>query len=254
MPKIGLWSMLGNCTALGALAASGPDFVGIDAQHGVVGVSELATCLQVLAARGVPSIVRVMSARDPLFAHALDFGAGAVLVPMVRAAGDLEEALLRSRLQPAGRRSVVGETFNGPAERHWFPGAERGASAIWGMLETREAVANLEEIVAVDKLGGLLIGPSDLALAHGLVPGSTEAVELVASVGKALVDLARGPGLATGLFVRESADVPGAAAAGFGYVVVGSDLGWLERWAAQEVSASRGDRPMGDIDVCPRDS
>jgi 4-hydroxy-2-oxoheptanedioate aldolase len=249
MPKIGLWSMLGNCTVLGALAASGCDFVGLDAQHGVVGVSELAACLQVLAARGVPSIVRVMSTGDPLFAHALDFGAGAVLVPMVRGAGDLEDAVLRSRLQPSGTRSVVGETFNGSGNWPWGSEAESGGTTIWGMLETCEAVEHLEEILAVDGLGGLFMGPSDLALAHGLVPGSVEAVELVVSVGKTLVDMAEGAGRATGLFVKESAEVAGAAAAGFGYVVVGSDLGWLERRAAEQLLEARASRPVGDTDV-----
>ena len=245
MPKIGLWHMLGNCTALGALAASGCDFVGLDAQHGVMGVTELATCLQVLAARGVSSIVRVMSAEDPLYSHALDFGAGAVLVPMLRGGGDVEDAVLRSRLQPSGTRSVVGEAFNGPGSRHWCSGAKSDGTAIWGMLETREAVDKLEEIVAVEGLGGLFIGPSDLALAYGLSPGSVEAKGLIDSIGGTLVGLARAAGLATGIFVRESGDVPRAVAAGFGYVVVGSDLGCLERWAALEVSASRANNSKG---------
>lgn len=246
MAKIGFWSMLGNTMALGALAASGCDFVGLDAQHGVIGVGELAAGLQVLGARGVSSIVRVISAEDPLFAHALDFGAGAILVPMVRGPADLEEAVRRSRLQPAGTRSVVGERFNGSGVGLWDEGpqgAEGTGTGIWGMLETREAAEKLDEIARVEGLGGLFVGPSDLALAYGMQPGSKEAESLSASIGRRVVDLAKRWQWLPGIFVGEGTHVGEAAAAGFERVVVGSDLGWLERLAEEQVRAAR----KGDV-------
>lgn len=70
-----------------------------------------------------------------------------------------------------------------------------------------------------------------------MAPGSGESLSLVGSMSKVLIDPTRGTKRTTGLFVKGAADVECAAAAGFDYVIVGSDFGWLERFAAEKVSA-----------------
>lgn len=235
--------MLGNLTALGALAGSGCDFVGIDAQHGVVGPPELAAGLQFLGARGLPAIVRVMSHEDPLLAHALDFGAGAVLIPMVTQPQDLTRAVNRTHLQPRGTRSVVGERYSQPATGLWDQHGDHGAPRVLGMLETREAVEGLEEFASVEGLGGFFVGPSDLALAYGMQPGSEQARALIEETTKKLIDVATRSEWATGIFVGKGTQVGQAREAGFDYAVVGSDLGWLERFASQEIETGRQSGP-----------
>lgn len=120
-----------------------------DAQHGVVALSELAAGLRLLGARGVSAIRRVMSHDDPLLANALDFGGGAVVIPMVTQAQGLTRSVKGTQLA----------TEFGDQE------GDQGAAQVFGMLERREAVERSEDFETVEGLGGFFLGPSDLALA-----------------------------------------------------------------------------------------
>lgn len=151
MAKIRLWSMLGNTTVLGALAASECDFAGLDAPCGVIGVRggegarrRSATSRCAGGSRDRAGDVE----RGPLFAHRLDFRAGTTLVSMVWHPAELEETVRRGRLQPTERTGVVSERFNGRGVGLRDQRPEGAEGRISGMLETREAAGRLAEIVA----------------------------------------------------------------------------------------------------------
>lgn len=240
MAQIGVWSILGDVTSVATLGICGSDFVGLDAQHGLIGVSELSQLMAVLAAARKPTVVRVPSVFDSLFSHALDFGASAVVVPMVYEAGDLEEAIRKSRLQPGGTRSAVSERFGKPYAIRSGEDTQTWHRCIWGMLETRQAVETMETLVKIDGLGGLFVGPTDLALAYDMDPASADGISLVESVGRTLISLGRDNGVSSGIFVHDGRQAVKAAAMGYDVIVVGSDLAWLERSSTEEVLLARG--------------
>jgi len=93
------------------------------------------------------------------------------------------------------------------------------------MIETRSAVQNLEEILSVDNLSGIFIGPNDLGLSLGYQPSSSpqgEVLKTVLSIGKR----AREKNKIAGIFCSDIETAKTMAKAGFNFVVYGSDLGF----------------------------
>ena len=144
-----------------ALCRSGPDFVGIDCQHGFFAFEQAATSIQVANLCQVPCFVRVTADQLDWVPRYLDAGADGIVVAMVSSPEEVRRAVRLSRYQPAGRRSYGGGKRNGVGE---VPGAGPEAPEVLPMIETAEALASLEEIAEVPGVTGLVGGPSTWAL------------------------------------------------------------------------------------------
>lgn len=156
----GGWSILRTPGAALALAASGLDWICLDAQHGEHDDASVREVCRLLAGR-VRVLVRPPSLDSAWIGRALDFGAAGVVVPVVDTPAQAAAAVAACRYPPAGRRSW-GPLTGGYTE----PGTAPPVTCSI-MVETASALADVRRIAATPGVDELFVGPFDLALALG---------------------------------------------------------------------------------------
>ena len=236
---IGAWLSLANAYSAEALAGLGFDWVCVDLQHGLIDYTDLTYLLPAISTTSATPLVRVPWNEPYEIMKALDAGAYGVIVPMVNDRAEAERAVAACRYPPDGHRSfgpIRGALYGGRG----YAAEANGQLACIAMIETREGIANLDEILSTPGLDGVYIGPSDLALALGLPPtGDNDEPEHVATVQR-ILDACGRHGVAAGIHTSSLAFTERYLEAGFNFVTLGSDAGWLARAAAQDLSAARG--------------
>jgi 4-hydroxy-2-oxoheptanedioate aldolase len=140
----------------------GFDWVLLDCQHGAVSEADLLPCIQAIGLGGAPALVRVGSDEPRLIMRALDLGAAGVVVPLVSTPGQAAAAVAATRYPPEGNRSF------GPVRRYYDPAGAGAGPVCLAMIETAAGLESIEEIAATPGLGGVFIGPVDLALDLGM--------------------------------------------------------------------------------------
>jgi 4-hydroxy-2-oxoheptanedioate aldolase len=154
-PAHGVWSVLAGVVTAELLARAGPDYVVFDLQHGALGETDLPGVTAAVAAAGAVPLVRTRSAQFADIGRPLDLGAHGVFVPNVRGADHVREVVAACRYAPTGTRSAG--RLSG--------GTDRPLAVI--VLETAEALDDLDAVLAVEGLDGVYVGPSDLGLSLG---------------------------------------------------------------------------------------
>lgn len=149
-----------------ALARSGLDSLLFDMQHGMYDERAVLSGVAAAALEGKPALVRVPVDAAGLTSRMLDFGAAGVVAPMINSVADAERLVGYLRFPPAGRRSWGprrGQTITGLGPADYLARANDLTLAI-AMIETREALAALDAILAVPGLDGVFVGPADLSV------------------------------------------------------------------------------------------
>lgn len=167
---LGIWLMTPGADTAEVLAPLGFDYLCIDRQHGLVGDADVIAVLRAIRTSEATPIVRVASHEPSAIGTALDAGALGVVVPMVNDRHDAQQAVAACRYAPMGARSF-GPTraalVHGP---DYATRANQDVSCI-PMIETVEALDNLDEILAVEGVDAAYVGPSDLGVSMGIGPG-----------------------------------------------------------------------------------
>ena len=151
------------------LADSGFDFVLFDTQHAPVEAKQLHAPIQAMRGKKAAPVIRVHNRFDQI-GNALDAGARGIIVPMV---GTKEEAvsLVRScKYSPLGERSnsgVRGEWGEFKDYRSYLDMVNEEL-VIMAMIETRQGLDNIDEIVSVPGIDVVLVGPSDFSIELGV--------------------------------------------------------------------------------------
>ncbi len=168
-PQIGLWLALADPYAAELCATAGFDWLLVDGEHGPNDLRSILSVLQAVAAYSSHPVVRIPHGDAALIKQVLELGATTLLVPMVETA-DQARALVRAmRYPPAGIRGV-GSGLARSSRWTGYPNYVREANdrvCLLVQVESVAAVAQLDEIAAVDGVDGVLIGPADLAASMG---------------------------------------------------------------------------------------
>lgn len=159
---MGAWVAVGSTVTAELMGAAGYDFLIVDTQHGSISPHDLLSMLQAIEGKGTPPLVRVNWAEPAQIMRALDLGAAGVVVPMVSTAEQARIAAESCRYPPRGNRSF------GPVRSFYSPEGAVADPICLVMVETAEAMDNLEAIAATPGVDGILVGPVDLALSLGL--------------------------------------------------------------------------------------
>lgn len=235
---IGGWLQLANAHSAETLAHLGFDWLCIDLQHGLVDYADLTYLLPAISTGNTIPIVRVPWNEPYEIMKALDAGAYGVIVPMVNNRAEAERAIQACRYPPEGLRSF------GPIRAAQYGGAGYAQEAnrqiaCIAMIETREALDNLEDIVTTPGLDGVYIGPSDLGLALGLRPvGDFDEPTHVEAV-EAIFTACRNHDVAVGIHTSSMTYTRRYVERGFQFVTLGSDNGWMARAAYQDLKEIR---------------
>ncbi len=224
-------------------AASGHDFLFVDAQHGVFDLETVESIAAAAASSGLAVLVRVGGPDDDI-GRLLDCGAAGIVIPDVETAEQAAEAVSRCRFPPLGRRSVVsGWPSFGPGPPAGLSPAEAMAAAdaatvVACMIESRSGLANLDEIAAVDGVDVLHVGCNDLAADLGIPGAYTDPrmTEAIASVVEACRRRGRFAGLGGD---RDPARQAGWVKAGMRFLTIGSDAGYLAETARAKTADLR---------------
>lgn len=157
-----------------AAALAGYDYVCIDMQHGLQSFEHTVTMLYAMARTETTPIVRVPWNEPSIIGRVLDAGAYGVIVPMVNTADEARSAVAACRYAPVGARSMGPVGVSARAGREYFGTANENVLCI-PMIETKQAVQNVDEIAAVPGIDALYIGPADLSITYGLAPKADQA-------------------------------------------------------------------------------
>ena len=147
-------------------ARQGYDAVTLDLQHGLIGFDTAVPMLQALSSTDVLPLVRLPWLDPGLIMKVLDSGALGVTCPMINSAADAERLVRYSTYPPRGERSFGPIRAASVYGADYVSGSNRTVSVL-AMIETAEAVENVDKIAAVDGLTGIYIGPGDLAISMG---------------------------------------------------------------------------------------
>ena len=153
-----------------AAALAGYDYVCIDMQHGLQSFEHTVTMLYAMARTDCTPIVRVPWNEPSIIGRVLDAGAYGVIVPMVNTAGEARAAVAACRYAPVGSRSMGPVGVSPRAGREGYFSTANATVLCIPMIETKQAVDNVDEIAAVSGIDALYIGPADLSITYGLEP------------------------------------------------------------------------------------
>lgn len=240
-PVLNGWLSIASPFTAEIMAAQGYDALTIDLQHGFVGYEQATTMLQAMRASGVAPMVRVPWLEPGSIMKALDAGAWGIICPMINTAEQARELVACMHYPPAGSRSF------GPTRVTFAAGADYGQYAdqqvvCFAMIETCEALDNLDAILATPGLDGVYIGPADLTL--GLTGRKyrtgfdREEPEMLAAIQQVLA-CAHRAGKKAGLHTGSAEYAARATGWGFDLVTVSNDVQLLRGAAAASVAHYR---------------
>lgn len=152
------------------LADAGFDFLLFDTQHAPIEVKQYRGAVQAMSGKKAAPIVRVSANRADLICFALDIGARGIIVPMVNTKEEATAMVRACRYNPLGDRSnagVRGEWGETKSYREYLDTVNEELLII-PMIETQQAIDNIDEILSVEGIDVLLIGPSDLSIELGV--------------------------------------------------------------------------------------
>ena len=216
------WLAIGNSFSAETMAHQGWDTLTIDLQHGVIDYTALLPMLQAISTTDTVPIVRVPWLEPGIIMKALDAGAYGLICPMVNTREDAQRLVAYSHYAPRGTRSF------GPIRALLYGGADYAAQAddtivTFAMIETAQALDNLDAILSVEGLDAVYIGPSDLSLALGCRPVFDDVDPPVAQAIEHILARAKAHGLRAGVHNGVPDVAKARIALGFDFVTVSSD-------------------------------
>ncbi|KHA50697.1 aldolase/citrate lyase family protein [Sulfitobacter geojensis] len=232
----GCWVGLADTLSTELMGTAGFDWLVIDGEHGPNDLRSILAQLQVLAASDSHPVVRVPVGETYMLKQMLDAGAQTVLVPMVESADQARQLVRDVTYPPHGDRGV-GYALSRAARFSQI--ADYGTTAdaqicLLVQVENRKGLASLDDILAVDGIDGVFIGPADLAADMGHM-GDSLHPDVQAAIMDALSRI-RAAGKAPGILSTHDPMTEAAIAAGAQFVAVGADVLLLSH-AAQTLSA-----------------
>lgn len=232
----GCWVGLADTLSTELMGTAGFDWLVIDGEHGPNDLRSILAQLQVLAASDSHPVVRVPVGETYMLKQMLDAGAQTVLVPMVESADQARQLVRDVTYPPHGDRGV-GYALSRAARFSQI--ADYGTTAdaqicLLVQVENRKGLAALDDILAVDGIDGVFIGPADLAADMGHM-GDSLHPDVQAAIMDALSRI-RAAGKAPGILSTHDPMTEAAIAAGAQFVAVGADVLLLSH-AAQALSA-----------------
>lgn len=220
------WLSIGSAYSAEGVGHSGVHAVTVDLQHGMLGFSDALAMMQAISATPATPMVRVPSLDPAQIMHLLDAGAYGIICPMISTPEQTKTLVDACRYPPIGNRSF------GPSRGLLYGGADYVAQAnetvmAIPMIETAEAVDRIEEILDVDGVDMIYLGPNDLAFAlDGHVGHPRPQSE--AALGHVLVAATR-RGIPVGIFCSSGEEARMRVEQGFQLVTPGNDFAHLSR-------------------------
>jgi 4-hydroxy-2-oxoheptanedioate aldolase len=216
------WCAIPSTVTAEIMGRAGFDMVTVDLQHGLLDYQTALTMCQVLQGLPAPALVRVPWNEPGIIMKCLDAGFSGLICPMINTEADARRLVDAARYAPLGGRSF------GPTRANLVHGSGYARTAndkvlLLAMIETREALSNLDAILGVEGIDGVYVGPSDLGLSLGyeptLEPTAPEVIKAIAAIAAS----ARGAGRIAGVHTGSPAMVRAMLGQGFQFASLLTD-------------------------------
>lgn len=237
------WLGIPSSVSAENMAQAGWDSLTVDLQHGLVDYQTGVTMLQAITTTPTVPLARVPWMEPGIVMKMLDAGAYGIICPMINTRAECESFVGACRYAPAGYRSF------GPVRATWYGGPDYWKHAnetviTMAMIETRQAVENLDEILTVPGLDALYIGPNDLALTLGCAPAPVPTDPVVLKAIKTILAGAKRHGIYAGLHCGSTAMAKEMIGLGFQFVTLLADNAFLAGAAKSAVAEMRETTPV----------
>jgi 4-hydroxy-2-oxoheptanedioate aldolase len=227
--QVGVWVCSGSTVAAEITASSGVDWLLIDSEHSPNSLESIQAQLQAVYGHPATAMVRVPSDDPNLIKQYLDLGVQNLLVPMVNSAEQARELVRAVTYPPHGIRGVGSALARASLWNRIENYLDRASDtiALFVQIETVDAITSLDEILAVEGIAGVFIGPSDLAASMGLL-GQQDHPDVVSSVNSA-ISAAKSAGVRVGVNAFAPATAKAYIETGVDFILVGADVALLAR-------------------------
>ena len=231
-----MWSSLAVPLLAEMGGRAGYESITLDMQHGFHDLASVREGIAAARLGGAHAVVRPPVDDFANVSRALDLGAEAVIMPMINSPDDAMALVVAAKYPPQGARSwgphraamLLGRT---PAE---YLAEANSETLVLAMIETPAALAALDDILAVDGLDGVFVGPGDLSLT---LSEGREVAPSSAPVQAHAADIATrtlAAGKVAGIYCNSAADATSAIGMGYRFVAHGSDLAMFAAEASRK--------------------
>jgi 4-hydroxy-2-oxoheptanedioate aldolase len=232
------WLTIPSSITAEAMARAGWDTITIDLQHGLIDLQCAIQMLQAIGNTSTLPLARPAWNEPGQIMKLLDAGAMGVICPMINTAEEARRLVAACRYAPLGERSF-GPTRAGLVHGAGYWRTANETILVLAMIETRRALDNLDEILAVDGLDGVYVGPADLGLSligePNSEPEDPRAVGAIAEVRRR----AKAAGRMAAVHNLTPEHARRMAGEGWDLVTSGSDLRTLVQGAAENIRLFR---------------
>jgi 4-hydroxy-2-oxoheptanedioate aldolase len=237
-PVVNGWLTIPSSWSAEVMAHQGWDSLTVDTQHGLIDYQTAFGMLQAISTTPVIPLARAPWNEPGILMKLLDAGAYGIICPMINTRAQAEAFVGACRYAPQGYRSA------GPLRAQLYGGPDYIAQAnaaivLFAMIETAEALANVDDIAATPGLDGLYIGPSDLGLSLTGRPGVPTTEPPLSGAIAAILAAAQRAGKIPGMHTASTEEAKRMIAKGFRFVTVLSDTRLLQAAAQATVAAMR---------------
>lgn len=236
---VNAWLAIPSGFSAEVMAQCGWDSVTVDIQHGVQDYQSMVQCFQAMDKYPTTPLVRVPWNEPGIIGKVLDGGAWGVICPMVNTAAESKALVSYCLYPPQGKRS------NGPiraaayGEASPYQSTANDEVLVIPMIETQEAIDNIDAILDVPGISGIYIGPSDLGLSLGLKPMLDREEPQILKIYEKLVAATAKRGQFAGIHNATGAYSARMIAMGFRLVTIMNDSGLMAKAARAEIAVVR---------------
>jgi 4-hydroxy-2-oxoheptanedioate aldolase len=223
-PLVGMWVVSGSPVAAEIAAGSGLDLLLIDGEHSANTLESIQVQLQVVAAFPVCPLVRVPFGDPVVIKQVLDLGAQNLIVPMVGSAAQAAELYPPQGVRGVGSALARSSRWNRVDD---YLSLANASVSLTAQIESADAVEHADEILAVDGVDAMFVGPADLSASMGLL-GQQGHPTVIAAVERVL-DAAAAAGKPAGVNAFDPAMAEHYLDHGASFVLVGADVSLLAR-------------------------
>jgi 4-hydroxy-2-oxoheptanedioate aldolase len=184
----------------------GMDFYIMDAEHGALSISDVANMIRACEVVGITPLARINSLDEKMILQYFDAGCMGVMMPGTNTVEDCKRLVSYVKYAPQGNRGLgpvrSADYMAGKMNQAAYINYSNEQTLVLPMIETKECLQNLSEMVQVDGVDGFILGPRDLALSMGFLDGPNhdevkaalnKAIEIVTKAGKIFGTVAATP-------------------------------------------------------------
>ena len=236
---LGGWEGLISPAAAEIMARAGFDWVAADIEHAGHSVQDFAQMAMAVKSQGGVPLARVFDKSMNSIRRILDAGAQGVIVPMIRTADDAREAVAAAKYPPLGKRGVGAGSFCCYGiDLSGDMSLTNDDILVIVMVETREAVENIDEIMSVEGVDGMFLGPVDLSYSFGFRGQVTHPViyEAMDKARDACLKYGKAPGMH---LITDKAGIKAAFDRGFTFVALSTAANYIYNGSRSAISDAK---------------